>query len=109
MDTSTTPSISPVLEPETRIALALRYVEDHEAVADQYLHALLRFFMVDLYPRDALRLVRDIITECTNDIRNFEGEETADRVDVALRQLLDRAEADEAFMAELAELAEWGI
>lgn len=89
-------------------ALTLRYVEDHEAVADQYLRALLRFFMVDLYPRDAFKLVRGFITESTNGIRDFEGEEAASRIDAALRQLIDRAEADEAFMVELTKRAEWG-
>lgn len=108
MDASTTPRISPALEPETMTALMLRYVEDREGVADQYLRALLRFFMVDLYPHDALRLVRDFITEVTNDIRIFEGEEVASRIDVALRRLIDRAEADEVFMAELTKRAEWG-
>lgn len=108
MDTSTTPYISPALEPETMTALMLRYVDGREEVADQYLRALLRFFMVDLYPRDAFKLVRDIVTESTNDIRTFENEEVASRIDVALRQLIDRAEADEVFMAELAKRAEWG-
>lgn len=89
------------------MALTLRYVEDSEAVADQYLRALLRFFMVDLYPRDAFKLVRDFITESANDIRDLEREEVASRIDAALRQLIDRAEADEAFMAELTERAEW--
>lgn len=90
------------------MALTLRYVGDHEAIADQYLRALLRFFMVDLYPRDAFKLVRDFITESTNDIGDFEGAEVASRIDAALRQLIDRAEADETFMAELAKRAEWG-
>lgn len=90
------------------MALTLRYVEEREAVADQYLRALLRFFMVDLYPRDAFKLVRGFITESANDIRDLEGEETASRVDAALRQLIDRAEADKAFMAELTKRAEWG-
>lgn len=108
MDTSPTPYISPVLEPETMTALMLRYVEDRKVVADQYLRAMLRFFMVDLYPRDALKLVRGFITEVTNDIRDFEGEEAASRIGAALRQLIDRAEADEAFMAELTKRAEWG-
>lgn len=36
MDTSTTPSISPALEPETMMALMLRYVEGREEVAHQY-------------------------------------------------------------------------
>lgn len=73
--------------------------------ANLYLRALLRFFMIDLYPRDAFKLVRDILTETTNNIRDFEGEEAASRIDVALRRLIDRAEDDEAFMAEL---TEWG-
>lgn len=89
-------------------ALMLRYVEDCEEGADQYLRALLRFFIVDLYPRDAFKLVRNIVTESTNDIRDIEGEEVASRIDVALRRLIDRAEADEAFMAELTRRAEWG-
>lgn len=87
-------------------ALMLRYALDREAVADQYLRALLRFLMVDLYPRDAFKLVRDIVTEITNDIRDFEDEEVTSRVDVVLRRLIDRAEDDEAFMAELAGLAD---
>ena len=91
------------------MALTLRYVEDNEEVADQYLRALLRFFMVDLYPRDAFKLVHTFTTESTNDIRDLEGEGAASRIDAALRQLIDRAEADEAFMAELAKRAEWGI
>ena len=64
MDTSTTPRISPRLEPETMTALMLRYVE---------------------------------------------GEEVASRIDVALRRLIDRIEADEAFMAELIKRDEWGL
>lgn len=90
------------------VALMLRYVEGREEVADRYLRALLRFFMVDLYPRDAFKLVHDFITESTNDIRDFEGEEEASRINTALRRLIDRAEADEAFMAELTKRAEWG-
>lgn len=90
------------------MALMLRYVEGQEAVADQYLRALLRSFMVDLYPRDAFKLVRTFITEVTNDIGIFEEEGTASRIDVALRRMVDRAEADEAFMVELTKRAEWG-
>lgn len=105
MDASTAPHISSALKPETMMALTLRYIEDHEEAADQYLHALLRFFMIDLYPRDAFELVRTFITETVNDVRNFEGEEAASRIGTALRRLIDRAEADEAFMAELTELA----
>lgn len=108
MDATTAPHISPALEPETMTALMLRYVEDHEVIANQYLRALLRFFMVDLYPRNAFKLVRSFITESTNDIRDLEGEEVASRIDAALRQLINRAEADEAFMVELTKRAEWG-
>lgn len=90
-------------------ALMLRYVEDNEAAAYQYARALMRRFTADLSVHDTLRLARDIITETTNDIRDFEEEEAASRIDVALRQLIYRAEADEAFMAELTKLAEWGI
>lgn len=88
------------------MALTLRYIDGREEVADQYLRALLRFFMVDLYPRGAFELVRGFVTEITNDTVIFEGEEAASRIDVALRRLIDRAEADEAFMAELTKLAE---
>lgn len=44
MDTSTTPHISPDLEPETKAALMLRYVEDREEIAYQYARALLHRF-----------------------------------------------------------------
>lgn len=91
------------------MALMLRYVEDREESAYLYACALLRRFVADLSVHDALRLVRDIVTETTNDIRDFEGEGTASRLDVALRRLIDRVEADEAFMAELAKRAEWGF
>ena len=94
MNTSTVPRISPVLEPETQAALMLRYVEDHEEVAYQYAHALVTFFTTDLDIPEALQLARDIVTGSTNDIRNFEGEEVASRIDVALRRLIDRVEAD---------------
>lgn len=106
MDTSTTPYISPALEPETMTALILRYVEDQEEVAYQYALALVRHFTADLSAHDALRLARDVVTEVTNDIRDFEEEETAGRIDAALRRLIDRVEADEAFMAELTKRAE---
>ena len=108
MDTSPTPYISPVLEPETMMALMLRYVEGQEEVAYQYARALVRRFTADLSVHDALRLVRDIVTEITNDIGIFEEEGVASRIDAGLRQLIDRAEADEAFMAELTKRAEWG-
>lgn len=94
MDTSSTPRISPVLEAETKAALMLRYVEDREDVAYQYAHSLVSFFTIDLDLPEAFQLARDIVTESTNDIRNFEGEETASRIDVALRRLIDRVEAD---------------
>ena len=105
MDTSTTPYISPCLEPETMTALMLRYIEGQEEVAYQYARALVRRITADLSTHDALRLARDIVTEIANDIGIFEEEGVASRVDVALRQLIDRVEADEAFMAER---AEWG-
>lgn len=79
----------------------LRYVEDNEEAAYQYARALVRRLTADLSVHDTLRLARDIVTETTNDIGIFEDEEEASRIDVALRQLIDRVEADEAFMAEL--------
>ena len=94
MDTSTTPYISPVLEPETMTALMLRYIDGQEEVAYQYARALVRRFTADLSVHDALRLARDIVTEVTNDIGTFEEEETAGRVDVALRRLIDRVEVE---------------
>lgn len=94
MDASTTPYISPVLEPETMTALMLRYVEGQEETAYQYALALVRRLTADLSVHDALRLARDIVTEVTNDIRIFEEEGEASRVDVALRQLIDRVEAE---------------
>ncbi len=66
---------------------------------------MLRLFMFDLYPDEGFQLVRDFAVESTNNIRDFEGVETASQINVALRRLIDRAEADEAFMAELTELA----
>lgn len=109
MNTSTTPRISPTLEPETMTALMLRYIEGQEEAAYQYARALAHRLTADLSAHDALRLARDIVTESTNYIRDFEEEKTANRVDVALRRLIDRIEADEAFMAELTKRAEWGI
>lgn len=94
MDTSPTPYISPVLEPETMTALMLRYIDGQEEVAYQYARALVRRLTADLSVHDALRLARDIVTEITNDVRDFEGEEVASRIDAALRQLIDRAEAE---------------
>lgn len=94
MDTSTTPRISPALEPETMTALMLHYALSHEEVAYQYTRALVRRFTADLSAHDALRPARDIVTEVTNDIVTFEGEEVAARIDVALRRLLDHAEAE---------------
>lgn len=75
-------------------ALMLRYVEDNEEAACQYARALVRRFTADLSTHDALRLARDIVTESTNDIRDFEGEEMASRVDVTLRRLVDRVEVE---------------
>lgn len=75
-------------------ALALRYVENNEEAAHQYARALVRRFTSDSSVHDALRLARDIITECTNDIREFEGEEVASRINAALRRLLNLVEAE---------------
>lgn len=72
----------------------LHYVEDNEEVAYQYAHALMGFFTIDLDIPEAAQLARDIVTEIANDIRDFEGEEVANRIDVALRRLIDRAEAE---------------
>lgn len=94
MDTSPTPYISPVLEPETMTALMLRYVEGYEEIAYQYARALVRRLTADLPTHDALRLTRDIVTEVTNDIGIFEDEGTASRTDVALRRLIDRVEVE---------------
>lgn len=77
-------------------ALMLRYVEGQEEVAYQYARALVRRLTADLSTRDALRLARDIVTEITNDIGTFEDEEVASQVDVALRWLIDRVEAEMA-------------
>lgn len=94
MDTSTTPRISPDLEPETLTTLMLRYVEDNEEAAYQYARALVNTLTSELQFSGALCLARDIVTETTNDIANFEGAESASRIDVALRQLIDRVEAE---------------
>lgn len=76
------------------VALMLRYVERYEGIAYQYARALVRRLTADLSVHDALRLARDIVTEATNDIGVFESEEEASRIDVALRQLIDRVEAE---------------
>lgn len=39
-------------------------------------------------------MAHDIVTEATGDIRGFEGEEVAERIDVALRRLVDLVEAE---------------
>lgn len=75
-------------------ALMLRYVEDQEEVAHHYAHALVRHLTIDLDVPEALQLARDIVTEITNDIGIFEEEGTASRIDVALRRLIDRVEAE---------------
>lgn len=74
--------------------LMLRYVEGQEEVAYLYARALVRRLTANLSTHDALRLARDIVTEVTNDIGIFEDEEVASRIDAALRQLIDRVEAD---------------
>lgn len=86
------------------LALTLRYAEDNEEAADRYLRAALRFFMFDLYPHEAFKLVRTFATDTTDIIRDIEGEEVASRIYAALRKLIDHVEADKAFMAALTEL-----
>ena len=90
------------------VALMLRYAESREEVAYQYARTLLGAFAADPHIEDALQLTHDLITESINDIRTFEGEEASKRINAALRQLLARAEADKAFMAELTRRPEWG-
>lgn len=75
-------------------ALMLHYALSHEEVAHQYAHVLLLHLSADMDPEEAAQLARDIVTEATNDIRDFEGEEVASRIDVALRRLIDRVEAE---------------
>ena len=75
-------------------ALMLRYIDGQEEVAYQYARALVRRLTADLSTYDALRLARDIVTEVTNDIMTFESEEVASRIDVALRELIDRVEVE---------------
>lgn len=74
----------------------LRYVEDREDVAYRYANSLVGFFTIDLDIPEALQLTHDIVTESVNDIRDFEGEEVASRIDVALRRPLRRVEAEMA-------------
>lgn len=76
------------------MALMLRYIEGREEAAYQYARALVSFFTIDLDIPEALQLAHDIVTETTNDIRNFEGEGAASRIDAALRRLLNRAKAE---------------
>lgn len=87
------------------LALTLRYAEDNEEAADRYPRTALRFFMLDLYPHEAFELVRTFTTDTTDNIRDLEGEGVASRINTALRRLIDRAEADKAFMAELTDRA----
>lgn len=75
-------------------ALMLRYCEVHEEAAYQYARQLVRRFTADLSVRDAVRLAHNIVTEAMNDIRDFEGEEAADRIAVAVRRLIDRVEVE---------------
>jgi hypothetical protein len=72
----------------------VRYASSREEVAHQYAQALIYRLTADVTPCEAIQLARDIVTEVTNDIVIFEGEETASRVDVALRRLIDRVEAE---------------
>lgn len=76
------------------MALMLRYALSREEVAHQYANALLLRLSADVDPEEAAQLAHDIVTEATNDIRDFEGEEVSSRVDVALRRLIDRVEAE---------------
>lgn len=76
------------------LALTLRYVEEREEVAYQYARTLVGAYAADPYIPDALRLTHDLVTESVNDIRTFEGEETANRINVTLRRLLHRVEAE---------------
>lgn len=76
------------------MALMLRYALSYEEVAHQYAQALLLRLSADVDPEEAAQLARDIVTEATNDIRNFEGEEAASRIDVALRRLIGLVEAE---------------
>lgn len=78
------------------MALMLRYVEDREEVAYQYARTLLGAYASDPYIPDALQLAYDLITESVNDIHTFEGEEAADRINIALRRLINRAWAEMA-------------
>lgn len=76
------------------MALMLRYVEGREEVAHQYARTLLGAFASDPYIEDALQLTHDLVTESVNDVRIFEGEEVANRINVALRRLINRAWAE---------------
>lgn len=84
MDASTTPRISLTLKPGTMMALAPHHAEDNEEVADPHLRAM-RFFTFDLYPHETFDLVRTLITETTNEIRNFERREETSRIDTTPR------------------------
>lgn len=75
------------------MALMLRYIDGYEEVARQYARALLLRLSTDVDLENAAQLARDIVTEITNDIATFE-EEVADRVGVALRQLINHVEAE---------------
>lgn len=76
------------------LTLMLRYVEDREEVAYQYARTLVGAYAADPYIPDALQLTHDLVTESVNDIVAFEGEKSADRINVALRRLLRRVEAE---------------
>ena len=96
MDTSTAPRIPPDLEPETMAALMLHYIENNEEIAYLYARALVCTLATTEDPQvsGALCPVRDIVTESENDIKTFEGEEAASRIDIALRRLIDRVDAE---------------
>ena len=76
------------------MALMLRYVEDNEEAAYQYARMLLGAFTADPYIENALQLTHDLVTESVSDIRDFEGEEVATRINAALRRVINRAQAE---------------
>lgn len=53
----------------------LRYALNREDVAHQYARALIRRLSADVGPNKVIQLARDIVTDITSDIREFEGEE----------------------------------
>lgn len=62
MNTSITPRISPVLDPEAMAALMLRYALSCEEVAFQYARALIRRLSADVGPYEVVQLAHDILS-----------------------------------------------